>query len=49
MGSYELIENILHYTGDGLATIELTDLEIKSFKQKKINGFDLFNDGRQVF
>ena len=40
MGSYQLIGNELHYTGDGWVSVKLTPLEIKQFENKTL---DLLN------
>jgi hypothetical protein len=50
MGSYELEEehNQLHYTGSGWITIDITEEEKRKFKNGKISGYELFNDGREV-
>jgi len=40
MGSYELIENTLHYTGDGWISVDLTDEQVEQYKKGKL---DLLN------
>lgn len=33
MGGYQLIDNTLHYTGDGWVSVELTTEQIEQLKQ----------------
>jgi len=41
MGSYELIDNVLHYTGDGWVSVKLTEKQIKEFKDGTLNKLNL--------
>ena len=37
MGSYQLIENELHYTGNGWTSVTLNPQQIKLFKKKELD------------
>lgn len=41
MGGYQLIRNVLHYTGDGWVSAVLSNAEVRLFKQNKLNVLDL--------
>jgi len=49
MGSYQLINNELHYTGDGWQTVKLTKKETQQYKEGKLDCFKTFNDGRKIY
>lgn len=40
MGSYQLIDDTLHYTGDGWVSVKLSDKQISDYKKGKL---DLIN------
>ena len=37
MGSYELIDDELHYTGDGWVSVKLNKQQIKQFKDNTLD------------
>lgn len=49
MGSYELLDEELHYTGDGWLIVKLSKEEIELYKKGKLDCFKVFNDGRTVY
>lgn len=41
MGGYDLIDNTLHYTGDGWVSCELTDEQVVDFNEGKLDLYGL--------
>ena len=37
MGSYQLIDNTLHYTGDGWISVDLTPEQLQLYKENKLD------------
>ena len=41
MGSYQLIDDTLHYTGDGWVSVKLTKKQIKEFNKGTLDKINL--------